>query len=94
MQRERIRVVIDLLQETQKELGKGSSENARFLLDEAVRIAKDRKTTELLSLEQKQQLYHWLGSCYDALTQLEHQETPRGIPMTLKIGWEPHQIAS
>ena len=94
MQRERIRVVIDLLQETKEELGKGSSQSARFLFDEAVRIAKDRETTAQLTVEQKQQLYHWLGSCHDALTQLEQQETPRGVPMTLKIGWEPHQIAS
>ena len=94
MQIKLIHIVVDLLQETKAELGRGNSNGARFFLDEAVRIAKNRKTTAQLNLEQKQQLYHWLGTCHDALTQLEHQDKPRGIPIRLKIGWEAQQIAS
>ncbi len=87
-------IVVDLLRETQNELGKGDTDAARFFLDEAVRIAKDKRTTEQLDMAQKQMLYHWLGSCHDALSQLEQQDEPRGIPMNLKIGWAPQQIAS
>ena len=86
MQIKLIHIVVDLLQETKTELSKGNSEAARFFLDEAVRIAKNRKTTAQLNLEQKQQLYHWLGTCHDALTQLEKQDKPKGIPISLKIG--------
>ena len=87
-------IVVDLLRETQNELGKGDTDSARFFLDEAVRVAKDKRTTEQLDISQKQKLYHWLGSCHDALSQLEQQDEPRGIPMNLKIGWAPQQIAS
>ena len=94
MQPKSIHIVVDLLQETQAELGRGNSDGARFFLDEAVRIAKNRATTAQLDLEQKQQLYHWLGTCHDALTQLQKQDEPKGIPLRLKIGWEAKQIAS
>ena len=89
-----VHVVVDLLRETKAEIGRGNPDGARFFLDEAVRIAKDRGTTMLLSMEQKQQLYHWLGTCHDALTQLENLDKPRGIPINLNIGWEAKQIAS
>jgi hypothetical protein len=94
MRQNKTYIVVDLLRETQNELGKGDSDGARFFFDEAVRVAKDEQTTVQLDMAQKQQLYHWLGTCHDALTQLETQDVPRGIPMNLKIGWSPQQIAS